>query len=164
MAPEKYEQEARVAVELGYTYTSLKIKTRLWFDVYETIQLISAVTPDWFCIDADWNDFLINVSNAVPVLQQLEQEFPKLKIFEGLIQANDVPGNRLLRSQIRTPIAHHYGAVPGRTAIGEGYCDGFVYGQYALFLTDGRNGLDNDNGASLGHRSVTRSMACNHVS
>ncbi|MBV7333553.1 mandelate racemase/muconate lactonizing enzyme family protein [Chloroflexi bacterium TSY] len=136
MSPEKYEQEAKVAVELGYT--SLKIKTRPWFDVYETIQRISAVTPDWFCIDADWNDFLINVSNAVPVLQQLEQEYPKLKIFEGPIQANDMPGNRLLRSQIRTPIAHHYGAVPGRTAIGEGYCDGFVIsGGVSRIMADG---------------------------
>ncbi len=126
MSPEKYEVEAKKAVELGYT--SLKIKARPWFDVYETIRRISAATPDYFCIDADWNDFLINVSNAVPVLRQLETDFPKLKIFEGPIRADDVPGNRLLRSQIRTAIAHHYGSVPGRTAIGEGYCDGFVIG------------------------------------
>jgi L-alanine-DL-glutamate epimerase-like enolase superfamily enzyme len=126
MSPAKYEVEAQTAVERGYT--SLKIKARPWFDVHETIRRISAATPDYFAIDADWNDFLINVSNAVPVLRSLEEEFPKVKIFEGPIRADDVPGNRLLRSQIRTAIAHHYGSVPGRTAIGEGYCDGFVIG------------------------------------
>jgi L-alanine-DL-glutamate epimerase-like enolase superfamily enzyme len=126
MSPQKYEVEAKKAVELGYT--SFKIKARPWFDVYETIERISAATPDAFHIDADWNDFLINVSNAVPVLRELEQAFPKITIFEGPMRADDVPGNRLLRSQIRTAIAHHYGSVPARTAIVEGYCDGFVIG------------------------------------
>ena len=126
MAPYKYDIEAKTAVELGYT--SIKIKTRPWFDVYETLRRISDVTPDYFHIDADWNDFLLDVSTAVPVLQLLETDFPKIKIFEGPIRANDVPGNKLLRSRIKTATAHHYGSVPGRTAIGEGYCDGFVIG------------------------------------
>lgn len=124
MSPEKYEIEAKKAVELGYT--SIKIKARPWFDVYETVQRISAVTPDYFHIDADWNDFLLNVSNAVPVLRELEEDFPKIKIFEGPIAGDDIEGNRLLRRKIRTATAQHYGAVPGRNAIIEGYCDGFV--------------------------------------
>jgi L-alanine-DL-glutamate epimerase-like enolase superfamily enzyme len=126
MAPEKYEQEAKKAVELGYT--SIKIKARPWFDIHETIRRISAATPDYFCIDADWNDFLLGVSFAVPVLRALEEEFPKIKIYEGPIRADDVAGNKLLRTQIRTATAHHYGSIPGRTAISEGYCDGFVIG------------------------------------
>jgi hypothetical protein len=44
------------------------------------------------------------------------------------MRGDDVAGNKLLRSQIRTAIAHHYGNVPARTAISEGYCDGFVIG------------------------------------
>src|SRR5690606_219018 len=126
MSPELYEREAIEAVELGYT--SLKIKARPWFDVHETIRRISAATPDYFCIDADWNDFLLGVSYAVPVLRALEEEFPKIKIYEGPIRADDVAGNKLLRSQIRTATAHHYGSIPARTAISEGYCDGFVIG------------------------------------
>jgi L-alanine-DL-glutamate epimerase-like enolase superfamily enzyme len=126
MSPEKYEIEAKEAVKLGYT--SMKIKARPWFDVYETIERISAATPDYFNIDADWNDFLINVSNAVPVLRKLEEAFPKIKVFEGPIRADDVNGNKLLRSKIGTATAHHFGSVPGRTAIIEGYCDGFVIG------------------------------------
>ena len=33
----------------------MKIKTRPWFDGRETIRQISALTPDHFRIDADWN-------------------------------------------------------------------------------------------------------------
>lgn len=126
MSPDRYAVEATTAVQLGYT--SIKIKARPWFDVYETVALISAVTPDYFSIDVDWNDFLVNVSNAVPVLRELERAFPKIKIFEGPIRADDIAGNKLLRSKIQTAIAHHFGSIPAHTAIGEGYCDGFVIG------------------------------------
>ena len=54
----------------------------------------------------------------------LEEEFAKIAIFEGPINAGDVAGNRQLRSQLRTAIAHHYGRVAAKDAIG--YCDGFV--------------------------------------
>ena len=62
MGPAAYEQEARTAVELGFT--SIKIKTRPWQDVYETVKRISDATPAWFHIDCDWNDFLLDVSTA----------------------------------------------------------------------------------------------------
>lgn len=124
MSPAAYEQEARVTVELGYT--SIKIKTRPWFDVYETVRRISAVTPAWFHIDCDWNDFLLDASTAIPVLQKLENDFPKIALWEGPILAHDLAGNRLLRQRVRTPIAHHYGSIPPNAAIGAGYCDGFV--------------------------------------
>ena len=124
MSPAAYEQEAIVAASLGYT--SIKIKTRPWFDVYETVRRISAATPDWFHIDCDWNDFLLDASTAIPVLQELENDFPKITIWEGPILAHDVAGNRLLRERVRTPVAHHYGSIPANAAIGAGYCDGFV--------------------------------------
>jgi L-alanine-DL-glutamate epimerase-like enolase superfamily enzyme len=124
MSPAAYEREALVAVDLGYT--SIKIKTRPWFDVYETVKRISEATPDYFHIDCDWNDFLLDVSTAVPVLRELEHDFPKIALWEGPIHAHDLAGNRLLREKVRTPVAHHYGSIPGGTAITSGYCDGFV--------------------------------------
>lgn len=127
MSPEKYEAEARVAVDLGYT--CMKIKTRPWFDVRETIDRISRATPDHFTIDADWNAFLNNVSNAVPILRELEETFPKIKIYEDPIPRHDASGNRALRQQIRSAIAHHYGAIDVRAGIElGGVCDGFVIG------------------------------------
>ena len=61
-----------------------------------------------------------------PSCANLRTDFPKISIWEGPIKADDVAGNRLLREKVRTPIAHHYGGVPGAVAIQQGYCDGFV--------------------------------------
>ena len=44
MSPEKYAVEAQTAVELGYT--SIKIKTRPWFDVRETMPLANVDDPE----------------------------------------------------------------------------------------------------------------------
>lgn len=127
MSPAKYETEARVAVSLGYT--CMKIKTRPWFDVRETLRRITAATPDHFTIDADWNAFLNNASNAVPILRELEETFPKIKIYEDPIPRHDASGNRALRQQIKSAIAHHYGAIELRAGLElGGVCDGFVIG------------------------------------
>ena len=127
MSPEKYEIEARTAVELGYT--CIKIKTRPWFDVRETIRRISEATPDHFRIDADWNAFLNNASNAIPILRELEQTFPKIKIFEDPIPRRDASGNHFLRTQIQSAIAHHYGTIGAREGLEMGgVCDGWVLG------------------------------------
>ena len=135
MSPEKYEIEAKKAVELGYT--CIKVKTRPWFDVRETMQRISDATPDHFRIDADWNAFLNNASNAIPVLRELEESFPKIKIFEDPIKRNDASGNRYMRTQIRTAIAHHYGTIPPREGIEMGgVCDGWVVGGGVSSITD----------------------------
>ena len=127
MSPEKYEVEAKVAVELGYT--CMKIKTRPWFDVRETVKRITKATPDHFAIDSDWNAFLVNASNAIPVLRDLEDSFPKIKIFEDPIPRHDASGNRAMRQQIKSAIAHHYGVIDLRAGIEMGgVCDGFVLG------------------------------------
>jgi L-alanine-DL-glutamate epimerase-like enolase superfamily enzyme len=127
MSPEKYEIEAKTAVELGYT--CIKIKTRPWFDVRETIRRISEATPDHFRIDADWNGFLNNASNAVPLLRELEETFPKIKIFEDPIPRVDAAGNRFLRTQIQSAIAHHYGMIGPREGLEMGgVCDGWILG------------------------------------
>ena len=124
MSPENYAAQAKIAVGLGYT--GMKIKTRPWFDVRETIRAISDATPDHFRIDADWNAFLNTAGTAIPVLRELEQAFPKIKIFEDPIGRDDASGNRHLRDKIETPIAHHYGFIPPRESVQMGACDGWI--------------------------------------
>ena len=126
MSPELYEEEAREAVRLGYT--CMKIKTRPWWDVHETIARISEATPPWFAIDADWNDFLLDAPTALPVLSALETEFPKIKIYEGPIPADDIDGNRRLRAGLRTQIAHHYNNDARQGVARSEHCDGYVVG------------------------------------
>lgn len=124
MPPALYAQEAALAVERGYT--SMKIKTRPWFDVHETLAQISAATPDHFQIDADWNDFLLSAVHGVPVLQELEARFPKLSIIEGPMPPEDGAGNREIMRSIALPIAHHYSEALARRTCDQKICDGFV--------------------------------------
>ena len=75
MGPDAYEREAKVAAGLGFT--SIKIKTRPWHDVYETVrrhQQRHAATGSISI--ADWNDFLLDVSTAVPSITRAGGGFP----------------------------------------------------------------------------------------
>ena len=70
---------------------------------------------------------LTTVSNAVPVLQRLDQ-YPIVSIYESPIPQGDVEGNSQLRRKIARPIAHHFGSPPFPTVVRDEVCDGFVIG------------------------------------
>jgi L-alanine-DL-glutamate epimerase-like enolase superfamily enzyme len=125
MPPEAYAAEAEAAVAAGYT--SHKIKIRPWWDVYEQIEAISAVTPPHFRLDLDWNNMLLNAGNAAPVLAALDQ-YPRVAIYESPIMQRDVEGQRLLRQKTTRPIALHFGDPPFPTVVRDEVCDGFVVG------------------------------------
>jgi L-alanine-DL-glutamate epimerase-like enolase superfamily enzyme len=125
MSPEDFAAEAREAVSKGYT--SHKIKARPWWDIYAQVEAISQATPSYYHLDMDWNQMLANVSNAVPVLQRLDQ-MPRVSLYESPIFQRDVEGNRQLRNKISRPIAHHFGDPPFPTVIRDEVCDGFVIG------------------------------------
>src|SRR5262245_10017559 len=68
--PEALAEEAKEALSKGYT--SYKTKARPWWDVYAQVEAINAVSPDYFRLDLDWNQMLINAGNAAPVLTELD--------------------------------------------------------------------------------------------
>lgn len=123
--PEDFAAEAKDAVAQGYT--SYKIKARPWWDIYEQVEAISEVTPEYFQLDLDWNQMLINAGNAAPVLTELEK-YERVAIFESPIMQRDIEGHRQLRQKISRPIALHFGNPPFQTVVREEVCDGFVVG------------------------------------
>ena len=125
MSPEDWAAEAQEAVSKGYT--SHKLKGRPWWDIYAQIEAVSAVTPANYHLDIDWNQMLVNESNAAPVLTRLDN-YERVSLYESPIFQRDVEGNRLLRHKIKHPIAHHFGDPPFRTAVRDEVCDGFVVG------------------------------------
>ncbi len=125
MSPEDLAGEARDAIAAGYIFH--KFKARPWFDVYEQVEAISAVTPGHYRLDLDWNDMLMNVGTATPVLQRLDR-YERVAIYESPIKQSDVEGYRELRRKVAKPIAIHFGQPPFPTAVAESVCDGFVIG------------------------------------
>ena len=125
MSPDDFAAEAVEAVARGYT--SHKIKGRPWWDIYAQVEAISKATPSNYHLDIDWNQMLVNQSNAAPVLTRLDQ-YPRVSLYESPIMQRDVEGQRLLRSKITRPVALHFGDPPFPVAVRGEACDGFVIG------------------------------------
>jgi len=123
--PEALAEEAKAALAKGYT--ALKTKARPWWDVYEQVAQMSAVTPPHFKIDMDWNQMLINASNAAPVLNELDKQ-ERVALYESPIFQRDTEGQRLLRRKTQKAIALHFGDPPFPVAVRDEVCDGFVIG------------------------------------
>lgn len=123
MPPEALAEEAKEALAQGYT--NHKFKARPWFDVYQQVEAISAVTPPHYRLDLDWNDMLLNVGNAAPVLQELDK-YERVAIYEGPLPQRDIEGYRHLRRKTNRPLAIHFGVPPFPIATREEMCDGFV--------------------------------------
>lgn len=135
MPPEANAAEAIDAMAAGYT--SYKIKARPWFDVFAQVDAISAATPEYFRLDLDWNNMLINAGNATPVLTELDKQ-PRVAIYESPIMQHDVEGQRLLRQKTTRPLALHFGEPPFPTVVRDMVCDGFVVsGGVASILRQG---------------------------
>ena len=135
MPPEVLAEEAKEAVARGYL--AHKMKARPWFDVYAQVDAISDVTPASYRIELDWNDMLLNVGNAAPVLRELDKR-ERVALYEGPIPQRDVEGYRLLRRKSGRPIAMHFGLPPFDIAVREEMCDGFVvFGGISNILRQG---------------------------
>ena len=125
MPPEDWAAEAAEAVRLGYT--SFKLKARPWRDIFEQVEAVSKVVPPNFKLDVDFNSFLLNAGNAIPILRELERQ-NNVSIFETPIPQTDVEGYKQIRNRINRPISIHFGQPPIMTALREEVCDGFVIG------------------------------------
>jgi L-alanine-DL-glutamate epimerase-like enolase superfamily enzyme len=123
MSPADYASEAREAVSEGYR--SFKQKARPWWDVYAQLEQTAAEVDIDFALDYDFNEYLLNAANALPVLKSLEDS-GKIAIFEEPIPRRDLEGNRRLRAQVRAALAFHYFDDDFVANIRDEACDGYV--------------------------------------
>jgi len=117
--------ECKLAYESGYM--SYKTKGRPWFDIWEQLKQSTAVVPEKFKIDMDFNETLLTADRGMQILKDLEQ-FPQVDIYESPIPQTDLVGNRKIRNSTRVNLAMHFGRPDPEVAVGEGVCDGFVIG------------------------------------
>lgn len=128
-------EEASAAVAAGYS--DHKFKARPWFDVYDQVAAVSAVTPEHYGLDLDWNEMLLTAGNAIPVLQELART-DRVSIFETPIRFGDLEGYRRLRDAVARPIADHVKQTPFAAAVRAEAFDGYVLeGGIATAIRDG---------------------------
>jgi len=103
--PAVLAEEAKLAVEAGYM--AHKIKARPWFDIYEQVRQISAVAPQSYAIDIDWNCLLNQPANAIPILEELSRE-QRVRLFEDPVSRTDIVGQRAVRERVYRPLVTHF--------------------------------------------------------
>ncbi len=123
LPPALLAEEAAEAVAQGYT--SLKLKARPWFDIVDQVEAVSAVTPDTFRLDIDWNSTLLTVDEALPVLRTLDA-YDRVGMYESPVRRHDITGQRFLRERIQRPLAEHYNPHTFESVIRADCVDGFV--------------------------------------
>jgi L-alanine-DL-glutamate epimerase-like enolase superfamily enzyme len=122
------EWAAEVQAAEAHGFTTMKAKARPWYDIDAQLAVVNGVASPHFKMDTDFNGLLLGVDAAAPLIGRLEDKYALLAIVESPIPQDDVAGNALLRSKVRSPIAMHIGSPPVMTAIRAGVCDGFVLG------------------------------------
>lgn len=115
--------ESQHAIDAGYT--DLKVKGRPWFDIRSIVSRLSEELPEWFTIDIDFNETLLDAERALPVLEEL-QRYPQVKAFESPIPQEDVEGGQQLTEQVEADIVIHYGRPSPDLSLTKPVCDGFV--------------------------------------
>ncbi|WP_157251574.1 mandelate racemase/muconate lactonizing enzyme family protein [Nonomuraea typhae] len=116
-------EEAKDALAEGYL--AHKLKARPWFDVREQVAAISAVTPETYVLDLDWNGMLRTPGEAVEVLRELDRS-PRVGVYESPVLQSDVAGQKALRARVDRPLAEHYNKALFPVWMREDAIDGFV--------------------------------------
>lgn len=131
LPPEDLASECVTAMESGYR--SLKTKGRPWFDLWKQIELSVKAVPEWFKIDMDFNDTLLDADRAIPILKEFDA-IPQVDIWETPIPQKDLEGNHRIKEEVRAKVAMHYGNPAPMATLRAEACDGFVVGGGASAL------------------------------
>ncbi len=122
MPPEDWVAEVEESVKRGYT--SAKLKARPWRDIFAQVDAVGNAVPEDYRLDIDFNGFLLNADNAIPVLQQLDQH-PNVAIYESpFYLGTDIEGAGRLQEAVEKRIVEHY----NESCLHARCCGGFVVG------------------------------------
>jgi L-alanine-DL-glutamate epimerase-like enolase superfamily enzyme len=121
--------EAADAVAEGYL--AHKIKARPFVDVVAQVEAISKVTPEHYELDLDWNQMLLDVGTAAPLLQRLDG-YQRTSIYETPLRQRDLEGYSRLRAKVAHPVVEHFLETPFPAAIAGEAFDGFVVSGYGV--------------------------------
>lgn len=123
LPPDLLAREAAEAQAQGYR--NHKIKARPWFDIFEQIEAVSAATSSGYGIELDWNSMLVNASQALPVLREVER-YEAVELFESPIGRTDIDGHGRLRGALTRPLFEHFDAAFATRWLRDDAMDGFV--------------------------------------
>ena len=123
-SPEVFRDEISRAVEQGYT--TFKMHTCDYHDVFEQTRLAEEVAPPGFTIHYDFNHNR-SLGTVLPIVKELENH-PIVGYIEDPIVKNDLDGWQRLRQQSDIPIIMHGTPLGGIQEIVLGMADLYMIG------------------------------------
>jgi len=123
-SPEVFRDEISRAVEQGYT--TFKMHTCDYHDVFEQTRLAEEVAPPGFTIHYDFNHNR-SLGSVLPIVKELENH-PIVGYIEDPIVKNDLDGWQRLRQQSNIPIIMHGTPLGGIQEIMIGMADLYMIG------------------------------------
>ena len=129
MPPKVLAAEAEDAVAEGYL--AHKFKARPWFDVVQQVAEVSAVTPQTYQLDIDFNRMLLDRATALPLLRKLDH-YRRVGLYEAPIGEGMYDDYRVLREQLERPIVEHFDQGPFRNSALARCYDGYVFSPNTL--------------------------------
>ncbi len=106
MPPEDWAAEVKQSIAKGCT--SIKLKGRPWRDIFAQIDAISKVAPEDYHLAIDFNGFLHNLDEALPILQELQKN-PRVTCYESpFYLGTDLPAAAKLRTLVRPLVVDHF--------------------------------------------------------
>ncbi len=106
-----FQGEIKRAIADGYTI--FKMHTNPRYDPVEQARVAAEVAPEGFKIHFDFNGGGRTLAAVLPLVSQLEREYPIVGFIEDPLPKEDIDGWRGLREKSRIPIVHG-----GRPALG----------------------------------------------
>lgn len=124
-SPEQFRDEIRRAA--GQGYTTFKMHTCDYHDVFEQTRLAEEVAPPGFKIHYDFNHNR-SLGTVLPIIKELERNHPIVGYVEDPLVKDDLDGWRTLRRQTDIPIIMHGTPLGGIQEIILGLSDLYMIG------------------------------------
>ncbi len=124
-SPEQFREEVHRAAAQGYM--TFKMHSCEYHDVFEQTRLASEVAPPGFRLHWDFNHNR-NLATVLPIIKELERDYPVVAYVEDPIIKEDLNGWRELRRKTDIPLVMHGTPLGGMQEVILGLADMFMVG------------------------------------
>lgn len=124
-SPEQFREEIRRAVDQGYM--TFKMHSCEYHDIFAQTRAASEVAPDGFRLHWDFNHNR-NLPTALPIIKELERDYPIVAYVEDPLIKEDLNGWRELRRKTDIPLVMHGTPLGGIQEVILGLADVYMVG------------------------------------
>jgi len=124
-SPQQFRDEIRRAA--GQGYSTFKMHSCAYHDVFEQTRLASEVAPAGFRLHWDFNHNR-DLATVLPIVKELQRDYPLVAYIEDPLPKDDLDGWRELRRKSDIPLVMHGTPLGGIQEVLLGLADAYMVG------------------------------------